>query len=578
MKKKILIKETIKLLGTRGVKYLIFAVVSSIVIAIIELSMSIIIQLLLISFGLLSEEVKFLTFSTPKISLLNISIILIVIAIIRFIVQLTTTQTASFLKEYIFLKLRRFSIYRILYESSEEVKNSSAINFKISELYSKSSEFIAFFTNALCMLVQTSILLCILYLVAWKEAFIATIGVALIGLIVFKINHLVAKNAKQVPTQQIKLNEGIEKISRNFLFIKLMKKRDEEYNEIAEALKEYSAKSTSAYFYSNLATQTGPFLGILLLVCIISISIGLFHTNGATLISFIYLLSRFVQSLSIFSGYYGNANTFFPQYKLSLMSINSNFNLATKESFDRIRLNGYRKSFKKNITNHSLANEKSEFQPSPTITFTNVTFAYPNSLPIFENLTMTFEKGSQIGLIGASGTGKSTLLFLLTGLLQPNSGQASIDNMPPWEYVSQKNIRIGYVGAEPYLIKGTIKDNLCYGVSKEINDLEILNILDKVSLSSIIKEKGLSYVIAEDQSGLSAGQKQRICLARALLNEPALLILDEATANLDEENEYLIAKILAEIKSKCTTVIVSHRAGILKFADKIIDLTSLKSV
>ncbi|WP_186645585.1 ATP-binding cassette domain-containing protein [Fluviispira vulneris] len=578
MKKIFLIKETVKLLGSRGIKYLIFAIFSSIGIAIIELSMSIIIQLLLISFGLLSVEVKVLSFSIPNISLLNISIILIVIAIIRFIVQLTTTQTASFLKEYLFLKLRRFSIYRILYDSSDEVKNSSAINFKISELYSKSGDFIAFFTSALCMLVQSAILLCILYIVAWKEAIIATIGVGLIGLIVFKINNLVAKNAKQVPAQQIKLNEGIEKISRNFLFIKLMKKRDEEYSEITEALKEYSAKSTSAYFYSNLATQTGPFLGILLLVCIISISIGLFHTNGATLISFIYLLSRFVQSLSIFSGYFGNANTFFPQYKLSLMSINSNFKIASKESTDRIHLNGYRRKSKKIVPNNFMANKKSEFQISPTITFSNVTFAYPNSLPIFENLNMTFEKGSQIGLIGASGTGKSTLLFLLTGLLQPISGKASIDNMPPWEYVSQKNIRIGYVGAEPFLIKGTIKDNLCYGISKEINDRDIIDILNKVSLTKIIEEKGLSYEIAEDQSGLSAGQKQRICLARALLNEPALLILDEATANLDEENEFLIAKILAEIKTKCTTVIVSHRAGILKFADKIIDLKSLKSV
>ncbi|KAB8029225.1 ABC transporter ATP-binding protein [Fluviispira multicolorata] len=578
MKKITVIKKSFKLLGKRGFKYILFAIFFATGIAIVELSMSFIIQLLLTSFGFVHVEYKIFDNEIPKFSIQIVSLSLVFISIVRFIVQLLTTQTAVFLREYIFLKLRQFSIYSILFENDEEDKNTSSMNFKISEIFNRSADFISYFTNALCMLVQSFFLFLLLFIIAWKEAIISSLGIAIIGCIILYINKLVSMNAKQVPVQQIKLNEGIEKIARNFLFIKLMKKRDDEYQEISEALKEYSSKATSAGFYSNLGTQTGPFLGILLLVCIILISNNIFATNGAILVSFIYLLARFIQSLSILSGYYGNATIYFPQFKLSLLTIESpNFSEISKDNFDKILLNGYRKKIdvKKNYDKISLSD--SHKLSSPTIYFKDVTFSYPNSNPIFENLNLTFEKGSQTGLIGPSGVGKSTLLLLITGLLQPTSGQTYINEIPPWEYVSQKNMRIGYVGAEPFLIKGTIKDNICYGLTREVNEQDIYNILEKVSLKELIDEKGLSYIIAEDQSGLSAGQKQRLCLARALLNEPALLILDEATANLDDENELLIAQILADIKSICTTIIVSHRIGILKYADKVIDLKLLKS-
>ena len=92
------------------------------------------------------------------------------------------------------------------------------------------------------------------------------------------------------------------------------------------------------------------------------------------------------------------------------------------------------------------------------------------------------------------------------------------------------------------------------------------------SLEKLVAEKGLNYKIEEDLSGLSAGQKQRLCLARAILNKPNLLILDEATANLDETNEHQVAEILKELKGKCTTMIVSHRLGILAFADMVLKI------
>lgn len=578
MDTKSLLKNSFNLLGKRGIKYFLVAVLAAIGIAVVELCISIIIQLLLTSFGVFDSNYKIFNYQPPKLSIYIVSSFLIFIAFIRFSVQLTTTQTAAFLRDYVLLRLKKNSLYRVLFEDDIHEKSSSAMNFKLSEIFSKSSEFILNFSHFIFMFIQSSLLFLILFIIAWKEAVVATTGIALIALAILYINKNVSRSAKQVPLQQKKLNEGIEKIARNFLFIKLMKKREDEFNSFCEALKEYSSKSVSANFYSNLSAQTGPFLGIFLLVFIIIISNHIWHTSSILLLSFIYLLARFVQGLSILTGYFGNANIFFPQYKLSLESIsNANFKHITNESQVKITFFG---PFKKpNHQNKEIEVKlDSTIQPkidSPEIVLHDVAFSYPKSSPLFNKINLTIHKGSQVGLIGSSGTGKSTMLMLMIGILQPNSGKIQIDGTPAWEYISKKEVRIGYVGPEPFLIKGDLKENLCYGLSRQVNNEEIMQTLKLVSLEDLAKEKGLSYKIGENHTGLSAGQKQRVCLARAILNKPSLLILDEATANLDEKNELLIAEALKNIKQSCTTIIVSHRYGILAFTDVIIDMKNI---
>lgn len=576
MDTKAILKNSLNLLGRRGIKYLSFAIVAAMGIAVVELCISFIIQLLLTSFGFFNSNFKFFNYELPKLSIYFVSSLLIIVAVIRFSVQLTTTQTAAFLRDYVLLRLKKNSLYRILFEDDIHEKSSSTMNFKLSEIFSKSSEFVLNITHFIFMFVQSTFLFLMLFVIAWKEAIVATTGIGLIGLAILYINKNVSRFAKQVPHQQKKLNEGIEKIARNYLFIKLMKKREDEFNSFCDALKEYSSKSVSANFYSNLSAQTGPFLGIILLVIIIIISHNIWHTSSVVLLSFIYLLARFVQGLSILTGYFGNANIYFPQYKLSLESIsNSDFKNITKESLVKITFFGPYKnpeSTTKEIKLDEVTQTKIE---SPEITLHDVTFSYPKSSPLFKKINLTINKGSQVGLIGSSGTGKSTILMLMTGILQPNSGKIQIDGIPAWEYISKKEARIGYVGPEPYLIKGNLKENLCYGLSRYVSEEEIMETLKLVSLQDLINDKGLTYKIGENHSGLSAGQKQRVCLARAILNKPSLLILDEATANLDEKNESLIADALKNIKKSCTTIIVSHRYGILAFADEIIDMKNI---
>ncbi len=570
--------NSIKLFGQRGIKWLCVGLIASVGIALVELSVSIVIQLLLVSFGFLSPQsrIGFLKLLPLPLPIHTVTFLLCFVAIVRFIVQLTSTQTAAFIRDYVSHRLRQNSVFQMLFSDSTEARTSSSINFKISEIFVKSSEFVYNSSLFLSMFVQSIFLFIIMFIVAWKESSIAFLGVIIIGISVLLINKNVSKFAKLVPKEQKKLNEGIEKIARNFIFIKLMKKRNEEYDIINEAISEYSSKSIRANFFSNFGAQAGPFLGILLLVSVILLSQNLWHTAPLILISFIYLLARFVQSLSILSGYFGNVMIFLPQYRIALDTLrDQELNLNCKKSENEVSLFGLRKQ--KSIKTDFCISKiyHNSILKCPNISFSKMSFGYQNSKLIFNELNLEIEAGSQVGIMGSSGTGKSTLLMLISGILKPISGSILIDNINAHDYTAREDIRIGYVGAEPFLIGGTIKDNLLYGLSLSITDEEIKTVLNMVSLENLVHEKGLDYIIGEDHTGISAGQKQRICLARAILNKPSLIILDEATANLDELNEKHVAQILNNLKGKCTTIIVSHRLGILTFADKIIEMKNL---
>ena len=207
------------------------------------------------------------------------------------------------------------------------------------------------------------------------------------------------------------------------------------------------------------------------------------------------------------------------------------------------------------------------------INLTDLSFSYPIRKEFsLSKISMTVKKGDFVGIIGETGSGKSTLVNLLIGLLKPFEGRVEVDeldinsNLPEWYK------KIGYIPQSVYLIDDTIRKNIALGLKEDdIDDNLIKKAVEKASLSDFLNQlsNGLETIVGEKGIRLSGGQQQRIGIARALYRDPEILILDEATSSLDQTTENKIMESIQFLKRTKTLIVVTHRLSTVKNCDKI---------
>jgi ATP-binding cassette subfamily B protein len=209
------------------------------------------------------------------------------------------------------------------------------------------------------------------------------------------------------------------------------------------------------------------------------------------------------------------------------------------------------------------------------VVFDNVCFAYEGSNTVLEDISFRCEPGQAIALLGPTGSGKTTLVNLLPRFYDYTAGSLTLDGVELREY-SRKSLRqqIGIVEQEPFLFSRSIRDNIMYGVAREISEEEI----EHTAVASAIDEtihsfpEGYDTLVGEKGVTLSGGQKQRIAIARALLKDPRILILDDSTSSVDMETESLIRGALQKLMEGRTTFIIAHRIQSVMNADLILVL------
>ncbi|MCA1319030.1 ABC transporter ATP-binding protein/permease [Bacillus tianshenii] len=215
------------------------------------------------------------------------------------------------------------------------------------------------------------------------------------------------------------------------------------------------------------------------------------------------------------------------------------------------------------------------------VTFENVTFSYPNEeKAALQNVSFDAPPGKQIGLIGATGSGKTSITQLITRFYEPEEGRILIDGKEVNNYTlhSLRN-QIGFVLQESFLFSSSIKSNIAYGRPNASMD-EIVRAAKMAQAHEFIMElpNGYDTMLGERGMGLSGGQKQRIAIARALILDPTILVLDDATSAVDMQTEFNIQNELKEALSGRTTFIIAHRISSLKHADEILVLDEGKVV
>ena len=206
------------------------------------------------------------------------------------------------------------------------------------------------------------------------------------------------------------------------------------------------------------------------------------------------------------------------------------------------------------------------------ITYQNVTFSYNEKEMIFQDMNLEIEPNTKIALVGHTGAGKSTFVSLLSRFYELNDGNIYIDgfNVQDLDIDSYRK-HIGLVPQEPYLFSGSILENIKFG-NINAKDKEIKDIINKTNLNEFINSlpEGLETDVREKGSRLSRGQRQLLTMARALLADPKILILDEATASVDAYTESLIQKSLEELFENRTSIIVAHRLSTILMVDRIL--------
>ncbi len=369
------------------------------------------------------------------------------------------------------------------------------------------------------------------------------------------------KNAKNLQATGL-LSAEIQESLENFKVIVAFNRRDYFRSRFAEANYHNYKAAVSAGLVNNIFQPTYDFADniatlVILLYGAFLITQGLF-TIGL-LVAFLVYVDRFYNPLR------------------QLAVLWSSFQLALA-AWDRVsdilNLESNLKILPQNSTNGTLSSQERVGSEADRVrlSFDHVSFGYVPEKLVLNNISFDLMPGKTYAFVGPTGGGKTTTANLMVRLYDPTSGTITIEDRDIKSYHDHERAqKIGFILQEPFLFGSTLKEAIVYGMHKKLGEDEVLDLLKNRGLDHLLKqfEHGLETPISNDGSQMSLGERQMVAFMRAVIREPDVLILDEATANIDTVTEEILDTILKKLPSKTTVVIIAHRLNTIKNADEI---------
>lgn len=301
-----------------------------------------------------------------------------------------------------------------------------------------------------------------------------------------------------------------------------------------------------------------------------SVNLWLQLQNGWNyVLTFLFLISLILFRQPLGIGHYQLLlivfvfNRMAPQFiQLSTAYINMNSHIPMHRSLQKRLID---------LNQNKEKNGSKNYDAERPIRFEDVNFSYPNGNQVIKGMNLTIQPNRTVAFIGGSGAGKSTILDLILGLLKPDSGVIYYGSISHEDLdLNSLRSKVAYVSQTPTLLDGTLRDNLTVGCP-DASESMIKDICKKVHIDGFINQlsDGLETRIGENGIKLSGGQRQRVVMGRSLFLKPKILVLDEATSELDLESEAMIQQTINDLRQDLTIIIVAHRLSTVKSADLI---------
>jgi subfamily B ATP-binding cassette protein MsbA len=391
----------------------------------------------------------------------------------------------------------------------------------------------------------------VMFWLRWDFALIALAVTPVLAFFVLRVNKAIRTAVKEVRTRQsdllATLQEGLQSVEVVQAFSR------EKYEE--EEVQKASMGTVTAWLKARrVSSLLSPVVGL-----IVAVVTGLVLWRGALLI---LTGAMTVGALTVFLAYL--ARFFQPVRDLAVMT---NTIAGVSVAFQRVLVIC--------DADKVIPERAAPVEPPPLlgeITFDHVAFGYDSANPVLRDITFSIKPGEMVGIVGPTGSGKSTVVRLIPRFRDPDGGSIKIDGVDVADFqLHGLRCQIGFVLQDTVLLRGTIRDNIAFGRPDATQE----QIVEAAKLANahefiIRMPDGYDSLVGDRGSTLSGGQRQRIGIARALIRDNPILILDEPTAALDAESEHLVIEALERLMEGRTVITIAHRLSTLRSADKII--------
>lgn len=434
------------------------------------------------------------------------------------------------------------------YDNSQTGENVSRVTNDTAILKGLITEHITNFLTGIISIIGSFILLLVL---DWKMTLVTFSVIPVIVFIFIPIGKQMSKLSKLTQDETAKFTSLISQVFSEIRLVKLSNAESTEMTNGSKGINKLLSYGIKEGKFQSLIGPIVSFVLMLILVVIIGYG-GVRVSSGAitagALVAYILYLFQIIFPVT-------QITHFFTELQKTKGATERMIKILELEEED-------------------YQNGTEEIDTNLPIHINELSFSYKDEA-ILKELNFSIKPGKVTAIVGPSGSGKTTLFSLIERFYSPTNGEISIGTNSINNFKLENwRKHIGYVAQESSLIIGTIRENICYGIDRDVTDQELENVSKMAYVDQFVGELPLGYDTEVGERGvkLSGGQRQRIGIARALLRNPKLLMLDEATSNLDSRSELVVQNALSNLMMGRTTLIIAHRLSTVIDADQIVFL------